>query len=228
MPNTFALTALPATALAVTALPATALPVDAGLDVTMLHTGGLIALVAIAVTLISLIVLHLLPTKLSPLRDPVSQYGITRYRLGYAVAAWSAAVAGLGAIVALMTVPGSTVTIVLLAVFAVARAVIPAVPMDSPGAPTTRRGRMHNILAFAAFGTVTAAAFVAAGCLHDAGFAAASLWSTVMGVVMAVGAVGLLVARFVPALSGLFGAFERLIYVGFIAWFVALGVAFVS
>jgi hypothetical protein len=186
--------------------------------------GALLTLVAIAITTLSLVVLHVVPSGLNPLRDPVSQYGITRFRGWYAAAAISASAAGIGAIVVFAGVPGSIATVILLAVFAAARIVIPFVPMDAPDTGATRRGRMHNVLAFLAFGAVTAAGFVAAGILHDAGHGGASTLSTVFAAVMAVGAIGLLVTRLSHRMRGLFGVAERLIYVGFIAWFVLVGV----
>ena len=39
-------------------------------------------LAAVAVAVGALVTLHVLPTGLSPVRDAVSHYGITRYRLG--------------------------------------------------------------------------------------------------------------------------------------------------
>jgi len=192
---------------------------------TLSPGGGLIALIAVAVTLVSLIVLHVAPTGLSPLRDPVSQYGISAFRALYATAAISAGIAGVGAILVVAGIPGSIATVILLAVFSAARIAIPFFPMDSPGWGATRTGRFHNVLAFLAFGSVTAAAFVGAGMLHDAGHPVTGLLSTVFGVIMAVGAVVMLISRVRERLRGVFGAAERLIYLGFIGWFIALGVS---
>ena len=189
----------------------------------MMVFAALLLLAGAAIALLSLVVAHLLPTGLNPLRDPVSQYGITRYRGWYWSAAGGAALAGVGGV--LFFAPTGTgiavVTAVLLAVFALARAAIGFFPMDAPGSARTGTGRTHNLLATAAFASVTAAAFTGAGALHDAGFPDASAWSTACGAVMAVGTVGLLVTR--RARSGLFGLAERLIYVGFLAWFFLLG-----
>ena len=189
----------------------------------MMVFAALLLLAGAAIALLSLVVAHLLPTGLNPLRDPVSQYGITRYRGWYWSAAGGAALAGVGGV--LFFAPTGTgialVTVVLLAVFALARAAIGFFPMDAPGSARTGTGRTHNLLATAAFASVTAAAFTGAGALHDAGFPDASAWSTACGAVMAVGTVGLLVTR--RARSGLFGLAERLIYVGFLAWFFLLG-----
>ena len=179
----------------------------------------------VVIALGSLIVLHLLPTGLNPLSDPVSQYGITRYRAGYWSAAGGASLAGIGGVLFFAPTAGviSTVTTVLLAVFAVARAAIGFFPMDAPGSGRTPVGRTHNLLATAAFASVTAAAFTGAGALHDAGFPDASSWSTACGAVMAVGAIGLLITprRTRPTL---FGLAQRLISLGFLAWFALLGV----
>lgn len=96
--------------------------------------------------------------------------------------------------------------------------------MAVPGSPVTTVGRLHNVLAFGAFGSAIAVAFVAGGALHDAGYSVQATWSTILGVVSAVGAVGLLVGRSARQ-AGMFGFFERLIYLGFIAWFLMIGFA---
>jgi hypothetical protein len=54
---------------------------------------GMIALAALAVTVASLGYLHLAPTGLSPIRNAVSQYGITPFRTGYRAATIAFAVA---------------------------------------------------------------------------------------------------------------------------------------
>ncbi|WP_157813896.1 MULTISPECIES: DUF998 domain-containing protein [unclassified Microbacterium] len=195
----------------------------------MTGLAAVLLLAGVAIALLSLIVVHLLPTGLNPVRDPVSQYGITSYRGWYWSAAGGAAVAGIGGVLFFAPTGGviSTVTIVLLAVFAVARAAIGFFPMDAPGSGRTGTGRTHNLLATAAFASVTAAAFTGAGALHDAGFPDASAWSTACGVVMAVGAIGVLITARRERL-GLFGLTERIIYLGFLAWFVLLGVLALS
>ncbi|GAA1918486.1 hypothetical protein GCM10009775_08830 [Microbacterium aoyamense] len=186
---------------------------------------SVLLLLGAGLTLVSLVVVHVLPTKLSPLRDPVSQYGITPFRGWYWSAAGGAAIAGVGGALLFSTIPGAIaiVTTVLLGVFAVARALIGVFPMDAPDAAKSRTGRTHNLLAFAAFASVTAAAFTGAGAIHDAGAPTLSTWSTIFGVIMALGTVGMILAAAIPALHGVFGLAERLIYAGFIAWFLTLG-----
>jgi hypothetical protein len=195
----------------------------------MYLVAGLVLLVGAGVTLVSLIVAHVLPTGVNPLRDPVSQYGITPYRGWYWSAAGGAALAGVGGVLFFAATAGviATVTVILLVVFASARALIGFFPMDAHGTERTRTGRVHNLLATAAFAAVTAAAFTGAGVLHDAGFVDQSAWSTGCGIVMAAGTIGILAAR-VTRPRVLFGLAERLIYAGFIVWFSILGFIAVS
>ena len=132
---------------------------------------GVIALIALAATLVSLAYLHLEPTGLSPLHNAVSQYGITPFRGGYRAATLAFAAAGVALAVAVsraVTMSGGAV-IVLLIVFAVSRAAISWFPMDAPGAERTSTGQLHGLLAIAAFGSATIAAFRLATALSHQG-----------------------------------------------------------
>ena len=55
---------------------------------------GAVSLIAVAVTVASLVWLHVQPTRLSPVRNPVSEYGITPFRSGYRVATIAFGIAG--------------------------------------------------------------------------------------------------------------------------------------
>ncbi|NQX37171.1 hypothetical protein [Herbiconiux sp. VKM Ac-2851] len=154
---------------------------------------------------------------------------LTRVRPAILISTLSAAAAGVGAIIALYGMLGSpaAVTTLLLVIFVAARASISFLRMDPPGSPVTRVGRVHKCLAFSAFGSAIAAAFVSAGALHDAGFSVEATWSTIFAIVGAIGAVGLPIER-VTRHRGLFGLFELLIYLGFIAWFLLIGVTAIN
>ena len=52
----------------------------------MTQVAGAVPLLALAVVVASLVYLHIEPTGLSPLRNAVSQYGITSFKAGYRVA----------------------------------------------------------------------------------------------------------------------------------------------
>ncbi len=84
---------------------------------------GVTALLALAVTVASLGWLHVEPTGLSPVRNAVSQYGITPFRIGYRVATIAFAAAGiaLAAGVGVVARTGSAVAVALSG------------PADAPG-----------------------------------------------------------------------------------------------
>lgn len=184
-----------------------------------------VLLLATLAQLGALIALHVLPTGLSPVRDPVSQYALTRFRAGYTISALSAAVAGAATALLLGSLPGGGIAAGLLWLFAAARAAIPAIPMDVPGTPPTRRGRWHSLLATLAFAGVTAASFFAAGPAAQAGGRALATFTLVAGAIMALGSAGVVLSRFVQQLRTVFGAAERLIYLGSIVWFAASAIA---
>lgn len=189
---------------------------------------AILALAATIILLAALVTLHALPSGLSPISDPVSAYALTRFRWGYAVAAIAAGIAGAVVAVELAGVIHSPAAIVLLWIFAVARVLIPLFPMDRPGTPRSRSGRTHGRLAITAFATVTAAGFVASVPLADAGFAALSTATTVTAIVMAIGCAGVLAAAAGGRPRRIFGITERLIYLGFIAWFLILSIGMLS
>ena len=186
-----------------------------------------IALAGTAVAFVALVVLHVLPTGLSVVRDPVSRYGLTRYRAAYAIAAASAGIAGIAVAALLWLVVHAIAAAVLLLVFAVARLLIPRFPMDQPGTARSRTGRVHSWLAVAAFAGATAAAFVASPACAAAGFTELAALSTVAGVAMALGSV-LVIAGASGSVRRIFGLAERLIYLGFIGWFACVAVAFLA
>ena len=189
---------------------------------------GVIALVALAAVVASLGYLHLAPTGLSPVRNAVSQYGITPFRAGYRVATIAFAIAGIALAVGIdrATRSRSSSVVVLLVIFAAARGAISWFPMDAPGAPRTDTGRIHGLLAIAAFLPATIAAFRLARVLDDGarwhGLAAVS---DVLGALMAVSLLGVVLARSYPVLRARFGAIERGFYVSAIAWFAVFAVA---
>ena len=189
---------------------------------------GVTALVALAVVVASLVYLHLQPTGLSPVRNAVSQYGITSFRVGYRVATIAFAVAGIALVVGLGQAIGGWArqVLVLLVIFAAARALISWFPMDAPGADRTSTGQMHGLLAIAAFGSVTLAAFRIARVLPGQ-----DPWRSLVPVSLALGGamtaclVAMAFARGLPAVRARFGAIERGFYLLAIAWFAVFAVA---
>ncbi len=190
----------------------------------MIHGYAIVTLAGVVAMVAALGFLHLVRTGLSPLRDPVSGYALTRYRAAYAVAAGAAAVAGLTSALLLAGISGTGAAVGALLVFAAARALIPLFPMDAPGAVRSGRGRVHSLLATVAFATVMASAFLAWYPLAAAGEQRLASVSLTAGVVMAVGSVIVIAGAAHPAPRRIFGLAERLIYLGFIGWFAAVAV----
>ena len=203
------------------------------METTALHSplwGGLVLITA-AAALVTLAVLHVLPTGLAPTSAAVSQYGISRYRLGYRVLTVSMGAAGLTAaagVAATFPSDDRTAAVVLLVVFGVCRLVISWFPMDEPGTrPPTSTGITHGLLAIVTF--VSAA--LAASRMHRAvnrigGFGGYDTALQVAVWVTAVGIVGMLLVRRTP-LHRWFGAVERLGYVGILVLLFATGAALV-
>ncbi|MGO9751088.1 MAG: DUF998 domain-containing protein [Solirubrobacteraceae bacterium] len=189
---------------------------------------GVTALLALAVVLASLAYLHHAPTGLSPMRDAVSQYGISQFRAGYRVATIAFAIAG-GALAAGIdrAVGGHGRAVVLaLVVFAIARGAISWFPMDAPGTEPSATGHRHVLLAITAFAAATFAAGKLAAVLSSG-----RRWhtlapvSTTLGAAMAACLIGIALARAQPALRARLGAIERAFYLCAIAWFAVFAVA---
>lgn len=114
--------------------------------------GSVLIWAGLAVGIGALVALHVLPTGLSPIDNPVSQYGIGEYRAGYRVQTLAYALTGVGAAIGLSGLPGSAgLVVVLCAIFAVTRAAISWFPMDTPGGERTGTGAAHRVLAAVAF-----------------------------------------------------------------------------
>jgi hypothetical protein len=190
-----------------------------------------IALLGVVVCLACLVYLHVAPTGLNPVRDPVSQYGITDYFTFYRAAALSLGVAALTLAVALIEAleEANAAGIVFLIILGFARLTIGWVPMDAPGAPRTSTGLRHNLLATAFFASATVAAFLFTGTFADdpalSGIAPAS---AVLSWAMAVFSVLIFVTSLVGPVKRYFGLVERLLYVAVLAWIATVAIALIA
>ncbi len=188
---------------------------------------GLIA-AGLALGLGALVVLHLLPTGLSPLRNAVSQYGITPYRAGYRVQTMSYGIAGLAAAAGIASLPGpNTLAVALCVVFGVSRLVISWFPMDPPGGERSVTGRRHGLLAICAFcGVGLAADALARLLLHNHNHPAVSTASEVLALAMVVDLVAMAASR--RATVPCFGLIERGFYALMTGWLVLVALLLVS
>ena len=193
------------------------------------EVAGVIALAGVAGTVGSLAYLHVAPTGLSPVRNAVSQYGITKYRSGYRAATISLGIAGAALVVGIDSAvqgKGRAVLVALLVVFAVARLVISWFPMDEPGATRTSIGSAHGLIAIVTFGAATAAAFRLGSVLgQEARWHALAPVSTALGWAMLACLAGMFLGRVSPAIRDRFGLVERAFYVAMIGWATVFAVA---
>lgn len=170
----------------------------------------------------ALVALHLSPAGLSPIRNAVSQYGITPYRGGYRTQTLGYALAGIGAAIAVGGLRGSSVLVVGLCVlFALARGAISWYPMDAPGAPSTQTGRAHGALALLAFGSLgLAAQGLSTQLAHAQVHPTTALASRVLALLMLATFVGMAATR--QARGNYFGLVERIFYVCMTIWLIVV------
>jgi Protein of unknown function (DUF998) len=188
-----------------------------------------LSLAGLGCALVALAVLHALPTGLSPIRDAVSQYGITPYRLGYRVQTIGYAVAGAALAVGLASLPHPPrLVIALCLLFAVTRAVISWFPMDAPGTAPTQTGRRHGLLAMLTFLSVAiAAARLPRTSDNDQLGSLISTGSGVLAVLMALSLVTMLVSRRSHLAGRYFGAVERAFYLLTSTWILLVAAALI-
>lgn len=189
--------------------------------------GAALIVAGLVIGVAALVVLHVLPTGLSPVRNAVSQYGITRYRAVYRVQTLAYAAAGIGAVLGIATFAHAVQAVALCGAFAVARALISWFPMDAPGSERTQTGRWHGILAIVAFVTMGLASWQFARLLRvDGVYPAIATASGLLATLMAVSLVVMTLSR--RARVGYFGLIERVFYIGMTAWLVLVAITLVG
>jgi len=180
--------------------------------------------------LVALIVLHMLPTGLSPLTNAVSQYGVTSYRVGYRIQTIAMGIAAVAAAIGIseLGVSGAPVVVGLLAIFGAARLTISWFPMDVPGTARSESGRRHGVLALAAFGGATLAALRLGTDLGGS-----HVWMHArgpidgLGIAMLVCLLSMGTARRSESMRRYFGLVERAFYTGTIAFLFVVAIELV-
>lgn len=180
----------------------------------ILVLGGIVTAGSV-ICLVSILILHLLPTGYNPLKNAVSDYGVGKYRVWHRIAVLSLAAAGFAmAIASSGTIKSeSSLVVGLFVIFGMARAVISFFPTDIEGQTLTKRGRIHwalAIIAFASFG-------FAAGFYEGTG-----LDNVIGNVVIAV--VCLLLVSLLPRFRKALPVLERIFYFSMICWFIITGI----
>ncbi len=191
---------------------------------------GSIAIAGTASCLLTLVVLHVLPTGLSPLTNPVSQYGITSYRLGYRVQTIAMGIAAIAAAIGIskLSIRGGPLVVVLLVIFGAARLAISWFPMDVPGAARTEPGRRHGVLALAAFGGATLAALRLGTDLSGSNVWVQARWPIAgLGIAMLVSLLSMGATRRSESMRHYFGLVERAFYAGTIGFLFVVAIELV-
>jgi len=188
---------------------------------------GATALAGVAVASGSLVVLHTKPTGLSPVRDPVSAYGISPYRAWYRAAVVATGVAGAAEAIGVSSaLRGVRLVVACLWAFAVARVLIGWFPMDKEDAPRTTTGRIHWLLAVVAFAAVTIAGLRLRSTLARNGlWPGANATLSVLAWGMFGAAVAALFIRGTSQVAKWFGAAERVFYMTMLAWLLTVAFA---
>jgi hypothetical protein len=190
---------------------------------------GIIAALFTLVCLAALVRAHLLPTGYRPVTNAVSDYGVGPsarwYR--YQTAASACAALVLAAAIARTAHPVPQLLVFLLLTFACARLVIPSFPTDLDRGRPTVTGRVHLLLAGAAFGAIAWCAAALPDRLD---------WPGLHGVLVVLGwivagsaiACGLAMTSVLRnASTPVFGAVERVFYGAMLTWFFVVSFHFV-
>lgn len=175
----------------------------------------------------ALVVLHLLPTGLSPLTNAVSQYGISQYRVGYRVQTIAMGIAAIAAAIGVskLAISGGGFVVALLVIFGAARLAISWYPMDTPGTARTETGSRHGALAIAAFGGATFAALRLGSDLgHSTAWAPARGTIVGLGIAMLVCLIAMPITRRNESIRRYFGLVERAFYAATIGFLLVVAV----
>jgi hypothetical protein len=197
-------------------MPAVSLTVDA-----VTAAIGILAFLATLGCLAALVRVHLLPTGYRPVSNAVSDYGVGAYKGYYraqtAAIAYAALLVAAG--IARSVHPVPQLLVYLLMTFAAARLAIPSFPTDLDRGAPTPTGRIHILLAGAAFASIAWAAAILPDRVHWPGLHG---FLVVLGwiVVAAAAACGLAMTRLLhKPTEPYFGAIERVFYAAMLLWF---------
>jgi hypothetical protein len=200
------------------------------MDSSLAHVSGVVVAAGSAVAFSALVTLHVLPTGLSPIRNAVSQYGISRYWIGYRVATIALGIAGLAAALGISASLSGTTSLViaLLVVFGLARLIISWFPMDEPGSERTSSGHAHGLIALTTFAAVAIAAARLGSLLSNTGQWHAEAKSVqALGWVLVIVALGMVFSGRTLGSVKVFGAVERLFYLAIFAFMAVVATALV-
>ena len=165
--------------------------------------------------------LELLPTGLSSVANPTSQWALTPFLWGFRWFEVSLALAAFAlAFSFFQALPRHRISmVVMLTLFALGRSFVGWVNMDAPGAPATLTGEIHWGLGIVSFISSAMAMFLTARSLRrNAQPGYLRHFCSVMGWITSAAIVLMFGASRSPELAGYFGLFERAFYITTIIW----------
>jgi Protein of unknown function (DUF998) len=181
---------------------------------------SIIGAASLLICIVCLVTLHFLPTGFHPIPDPVSNYGVSSYRVLYRIQAFSSGIAG-ACLLLIITRSGTVMPvfgIITLLCFTLSRMIIIAFPTDVK-LPRTRTGMIHILLATLTFAGIACAA----GSLTRS-LAMLPIWTSVRSELWITtrliegSVIAFVFALGFPPLRKITGLIERCIYLGTLAW----------
>ncbi len=184
------------------------------------------AAISLSVCVISLILLHVLPTGLSPVNSFVSSYALNRYGMLYGIQAFCSGLAA-GFLAFAMVKSGllfASSGLVALVSYAISRLLIPFFPTDVKG-QSTIKGKVHLVLAIVSFSGIA----VATAHVHFIHATPAEmLFLNTFSVITIISTLALVLTIRLNQFKAIRGLIERGIYFGALGWIGSALVCFFS
>lgn len=181
---------------------------------------AIVGTVALAATDFCLLALHLVPSGVNPVSNPVSLYGTTRFSKLYRVQAVASGICALCLLLALEARQSNLPQfgLVMLGCYGIARICIAAFMMDALGKRTST-GSIHIILAAVAFtGIAIAVGVLTTSLLSSPLWSELSVFLSLAEYLAIISALLFLLVSLFPTLRSFTGLTERGIYLGALYW----------
>lgn len=190
---------------------------------------GWLALLTVIGAAACLVHLHRIATDVDPMSGAVSDFGAGPHSRWYQA---QVSLVGIGAIclvLGLSTASIDSTGLWWLAVFAASRLLIAWFPVDLQDRPHTRTGRIHDVLAVAAFASIAVAASSLGQLLDETPGWDLAGWLGPLGIAITIIAGALAVTWLVPTLrQSVFGLVERCWYGAMLIWLAAVSIGLIT
>lgn len=190
---------------------------------------GILALLSVIGAIACLVHLHRIAGDVDPISGAVSDFGAGPHSRWYQA---QVSLVGFGAIcltLGLSTVSIDSTSLWWLVVFGASRLLIAWFPVDLQDRSRTRTGRIHNLLAIAAFASIAVAASGLGRVLDETPGWNLADWLEPLGMAVAIIAGALAVTWLVPTLrQSVFGLVERCWYGAMLIWLAVAPIGLIT